>query len=137
MNNVTFTGNLCADPELKQTPNGISVCRFRLAVRRPYKTDAVDFLTCVAWRHNAEFLASYAKKGSRMGVKGRLETDSYEKNGQKFYTFEIVCEEVELLDSTKKDNAASGSDAAAYVPGAYQSQNQNFEELPEDRDLPF
>lgn len=130
MNNVSLTGNLCADPELKQTPSGISVCRFRLAVRRPYKTDVTDFITCVAWKHNAEFLASYAKKGSKVGVKGRLETGDYEKNGLKIYTFEIVCEELEVNDSPKKNDAA-------YVPEAYKSENQNFEELPPDSDIPF
>lgn len=123
MNNISLTGNLCADIELKQTPSGISVCKFNIGVRRPYSSDRSDFIPCTAWRQQAEFLASYGKKGRKVALTGRLETDSYVKDNRKIYTYEVVVENAEFLDSAKKDDASSGSDAAAYVLGAYKSQN--------------
>mgnify|MGYP003301464622 CR=1 FL=1 len=63
MNTVSLTGRLGAEPELKTTQSGISVLSFRLAVRRPRVKDTTDWIPCVAWRHTAEFIAKYARKG--------------------------------------------------------------------------
>ena len=82
MNKVILMGRLTADPELKQSQNGTSVCRFTIAVNRRFKNaqggyDA-DFLNCTAWKQTAEFICRYFKKGQMIAVEGALRTSSYQ-----------------------------------------------------------
>ena len=73
MNNICLIGNICADPELRTTEAGNAVATFRIAVRRPRtKEEKTDFFNIVAWRHNAEFVCKYGKKGSQIAVSGML-----------------------------------------------------------------
>lgn len=109
MNKVILIGNLTRDPELSQTPNGISVCKFTIAVGRKF-TNAngekeTDFIPIVVWRALAETCAKYLKKGSKIAVHGSIQVRSYEdKNGGKRYVTEAVADEVEFL--SPKDNEA-------------------------------
>ena len=131
-NKCILVGNMVADPELKQTPNGISVCRFRLAVNRKTKAEgqqSADYLDVVAWRQSAEFVSKYFKKGNPILVCGQIQSRNWEdKDGAKRYSVEILADEVSFVAS--KEN--NGNDT--YMPDAYKT---NFEEVASDENLPF
>ena len=104
MNKATMIGRFAADPELKQTGNGVPVTSFTLAVDRPYtkgerQTDWLDF---VAWRGTAEFICKHFSKGDGIVVEGSVQSRTWEdKNGQKRKSIEIVVENVEFLPRGK------------------------------------
>lgn len=105
-NKVILMGRLTAAPELKQTPNGVSICRFSIAVDRRWAKDGdekkADFFNIVAWRQTAEFVCKYFTKGSAILIDGALQTDSWtDQNGQKHYTTDIVASEVSFCESKK------------------------------------
>lgn len=110
MNKVILIGNLTKDPEISTTSNGVSVCRFSLAVSRRY-TNAdgereTDFLNVVAWRALADNCHKFIKKGSKVAVVGNIQSRNYEaSDGTKRYVTEIVAEEVEFLNTTRGDGA--------------------------------
>lgn len=122
LNRVVFMGRLVSDPELKQTPSGVSVATFRLAVDRNYAPKdgerQADFIPCVAWRQTGEFAAKYFAKGRMAIVEGSLQTRQYEdKQGNKRTAYEVIVEHMYFGDS-KKDGAAS---AAAPAQTQYQA----------------
>ncbi len=111
MNKVILIGNLTRDPELITTSNGISVCRFSLAVSRRFTNSEgerdVDFINVVTWRTLADHCFKYLKKGNKAGVVGSLQTRSYDANdGTKKYSTEVVADEVEFLTN----KGASGTE---------------------------
>ncbi|MBS4769648.1 single-stranded DNA-binding protein [Carnobacteriaceae bacterium zg-ZUI240] len=127
MNIVSLTGRLTADPELKYTQSGISVVRFLLAVNRRFAKDgqiSADFINCQIWNKPAETLAYYTRKGSLIGVVGRIQTGSYEKDGHRVYTTDVIVESFDFLES--KQNSAQN---------AGQESKAKFDI--EDYDLPF
>ena len=139
LNKVVLCGRLTADVELKNSPTGVSVCSFSLAVNRRRSKDneqQADFINCVAWRQTAEFISKYFKKGSSICVTGSIQTRTWNDNtGAKRYATEVVVDEAMFVDS-RSDNAS-----ASYVPEAYTSPDfssnvPNFEEVKTD-DLPF
>ena len=147
LNKVVLCGRLTADPELKQTQNGIAVVSFTLAVNRRFTRGAdgqnnsqADFISCVAWRQTAEFISRYFKKGSSLCITGSIQTRTWNDNtGAKRYATEVVVDEAMFVDS-RSDSAGS----ASYVPDAYGSPSfssgseaPNFEEIKTDDDLPF
>lgn len=102
MNKVQLVGRLTADPTVSYGNNGSSIARFNVACDRRYKQEGqptADFIGCVAFSKTAEFVEKYFKKGMRIGLCGRIQTGSYEKDGKKIYTTDIVCEEVEFVES--------------------------------------
>lgn len=104
MNKAILVGNLTRGPEMRTTPNGVSVTSFTVAVNRRYKSQdgqqQTDFINCVAWRSTAEFVAKYFTKGSRIGVVGTIQTRTYDdQNGNKRYVTEVVADEVEFAGS--------------------------------------
>ena len=107
MNVCTLTGNLTKDIELNYTPKGTACTKFTLAVRRRFKNQngeyITDFLPCVAWDKQAEFLANYAGKGDKIELRGSIETRNYEKNGNTVYVTEIRAEDVGIVNSIKRD----------------------------------
>lgn len=110
MNKVILVGNLTRDPELAQTPSGISVCKFSIAVNRDY-TNAngereADFINIVTWRNLADNCAKYLVKGSKVAVCGSIQTSSYDdKNGEKRYRTDVVADSVEFISTKSKDDA--------------------------------
>src|SRR5690625_757288 len=109
INNVTLVGRLTRDVDLRYTPNGKAVANFGLAVNRPFKNsngeNEADFINCQAWGKTAENLANYMKKGSQIGVVGRIQTRSYENNeGRTIYVTEVVTENIQFLESKKVAN---------------------------------
>jgi len=138
-------GRFVADPDLRQTPNGVSVTSFTLAVDRSYVKAGTerqtDFIDIVAWRNTAEFVCKYFKKGQLAAVQGAIQTRSYtDKEGNKRKAFEIVADNVHFAEPKRDGQQASNNNTSAkqeekpcYVDG----NSDDFEEIPSDDDLPF
>ena len=112
INNITLAGRLTKDADLRYTSDGTATATFSLAVNRPFKSAngerEADFINCVIWRKNAENFANFTRKGSLVGITGRIQTRNYEnKEGQRVYVTEVVAENFALLES-KKDGASNG-----------------------------
>lgn len=140
-NKVVLIGNLTADPELKQTQGGVSVCSFSIAVNRRKTKEGnneVDFINIQTWRQQAEFVSRYFKKGKPILVCGQLQTRSWTDNqGNKRYATEVVADEISFVGSNESSTEAK-NEASSYVPSAYQtSVSSQFEEVPNDGQLPF
>lgn len=101
MNNCNFVGRLTKDPELKRTAGGISYVDFDLAVDRRDKDKNTDFIPCTAWRSTADALCTYMSKGSLIEVIGRLESRSYEKDGEKRTRYVINVTSLGFLGGSK------------------------------------
>ena len=107
MNKAILIGRLTKTPELQTTASGVSVCSFSVAVNRRFKNadggyDA-DFINCVVWRQQAEFLCKYFEKGSQVGLVGSIQTRNYDnKDGQKVYVTEVSVDEVHFVGDKKK-----------------------------------
>ena len=109
INNVTLVGRLTKDAELRYTPSNVAVATFTLAVNRTFKNEngdrEADFINCVMWRQQAENLANWAKKGTLIGITGRIQTRSYDnQQGQRVYVTEVVAETFQLLESKGQGN---------------------------------
>ena len=139
-NKVIIVGNISSEVELKQTQSGTSVCSFNVAVNRFAKDTSetkVDFFTVVAWSAKADFVSRYFSKGKPILVCGRLENRPWtDKNGNKRISTEIIAEDISFVGSNES-STATNSAPSAYTPTAYTNNNQNFEEIPNDGDLPF
>ena len=151
LNIVILMGNLCADPELKKTPSGVSVCAFRLGVARNYKDadgkTVSDFITCVAWRQTAEFVCKYFRKGASMVVEGALQSRQYtDQQGGKHTIYEVLAEQVHF--GTAKSGASGPMPSDGDAPPAPATSTAagdavsvpaqpTFEPLDTNDDLPF
>ena len=100
MNKAFMIGRLVRDPEFRLTPSGVALCRFTIAVDRiPKQEDqSADFIRVVAWRRLAEICNQYLKKGKLIAIDGRLQIDSYEKDGEKRTSSEIIADTMQMLD---------------------------------------
>ncbi|MBM3459858.1 MAG: single-stranded DNA-binding protein [Armatimonadetes bacterium] len=127
LNQVTLIGRLANDPELKLTPSGVSVSRFRVAVNRPYTNQQgereADFIDVVAWRQPADFAGNYLNRGCLVAVVGRLQIRSYEdQQGIRRRSAEVVCETLKMLARPRDPGEGGGggnygSQAPAYSGG--------------------
>ena len=102
MNRVELIGRLTKDPELRYTKENIAVASFTLAINRPKvkdKEQETDFINCKVFNKQAENLKKYCTKGKLIAVDGTIRTGSYEKDGQKYYTTEIIAQNIEFLSS--------------------------------------
>ena len=103
MNKVMLIGRITRDPELRYTSSNIPSVRFTLAVNRPFENQngerETDFINIVVWRKKAENVKKYVSKGSLVAVEGRIQTGSYEKDGQRVYTTDVVADNVQFLES--------------------------------------
>lgn len=136
MNKVMLIGNLTRDPELNTTNSGVAVCRFAIAVQRPFSRNSegtqADFFNIVAWRGLAENCHKFLKKGSKCCVVGSIQNSSYEaQDGSKRYTTDIVASDVEFL-STK--NSDGSSDMPRPTGG---NGSAELEPIDDDDSLPF
>jgi len=142
MNNVVIMGRLTKDPEIRysQGENPMCVARYTLAVDRPFAKDGeqtADFISCKAFGKAGQFIEKYAKKGTKLAVKGRIQTGSYtNKDGQKVYTTEVVAEAQEFAESKK---AAEGGNSGASSNAPASAADDGFMNVPDelDDDLPF
>lgn len=110
MNKVQLLGRICNDLELKQVGEN-KYTRFSVAVNRRYTkedgTREADFISCVAWNNSAETIVKYFKKGNQIGIVGRIQTGSFEKeNGDKTYTTDIIIEEFDFVEKKSDERPA-------------------------------
>ncbi len=150
VNQVTLMGNLTRDPELRNTPNGQSVCSFSLALNRAYKDqsgewkEATDYIDVVAWGPLGERVAQYLSKGRRALVQGRLQSRSWEQDGQKRSKVEVLASDVTFLDARGGDdsgNGGGGSSAGSAAPAAKKKDDVVIEDITDEPinldDIPF
>ena len=143
MNKVYLIGNMTREPELAETPSGVAVARFSIAVSRQYQDSngerQTDFFNCTAWRGLAETIAKYCKKGSQIGLEGRIQTRTYDaKDGTKRYVTEVLVENFYLLGSKPEKKEPTDSQ----IVQAVMNDEDPFvsfgnEVVIEDSDLPF
>lgn len=136
MNKIILAGRLTKDPELRTTPNGVSVCSFTIAVNRRFKNAdgeyEADFINCVAWRQSAEYLCKYQTKGDMVGVVGSIQTRNYEKDGQRIYITEVAADEIYSFGKSNKENEQTESEDATD-----NIDFSDFAQMPADDDLPY
>lgn len=124
LNQVTLMGNLTRDPELRQTPTGQNVTSFSLALNRSYKDqggqwqEATDYIDIVAWGPLAERVSQYLSKGRRCLVQGRIQSRSWEQDGQKRNKVEVLANDVTFLDSNRSESEGGEG-------GGYSNTNSN------------
>ncbi|MDY4605283.1 single-stranded DNA-binding protein [Clostridium tertium] len=138
MNKWVGIGRLTRDPELNfQANSGMAICRFRLAVTRPFKKDETDFINCIAFNKRAETIAQYLTKGRQLAVTGSIRTGSYDaKDGTKRYTTDIVVDSFEFIGSSKNDN--QGSNNSFNQDSNFGNMSFEDEMVPvDDGDMPF
>ncbi|WP_010648884.1 single-stranded DNA-binding protein [Oceanobacillus massiliensis] len=130
LNRVVLVGRLTKDPDLRYTPNGVAVANFTVAVNRPFSNQQgnreADFINCVVWRKPAENLANYMKKGSLIGVDGRIQTRTFEgQDGKTVYVTEVVADSVQFLESKGSSQGRQESSDFQQNRNQNQFQNQN------------
>lgn len=99
MNNVILIGRLTSDPELKQNEK-YTQCKFTLAVNR--LKEGADFISCIAWNKQAELISKYLHKGNQVAIEGRIQTGSYEKDGVKHCTTDVIVQNLNFIGSNEK-----------------------------------
>ena len=135
MNKVMLIGRLTRDPDIRYTQgeNAMAVARYTLAVNRSFRKEGeqeADFISCVAFKNNAEFTEKYLRQGSKVAIVGRLQTGSYvNREGHKVYTTDVIVEGQEFAESRKQENA---------LP-PHMADGAGFMNIPDDidKDLPF
>lgn len=136
MNLVVLTGRLTRDPELKYGQSGTAYCNISLAVSRAFQKDKTDFINCTAFGKTAELINQYLKKGSLTGVQGRLQTDSYEVNGERRYRTDVMVDKIEFLES--RNNTDFDNPVDSFKPS---NKPQPMNDLPmsddDDDEFPF
>lgn len=127
INRTVIVGRLTKDPEVRKTQSGKSVCQVTVACDRNRKKDensqepTADFISCVIWNQPADFLGQYGHKGSLVGVDGRLQSRSYDKDGQRIYVTEVVADNVRLLES--KNSSTTRNDAPPVTSGSVRKED--------------
>lgn len=145
INRAVIVGRLTKDPDVRVTSSGLSMATFTVACDRPKKKDdqesQADFIRCIAWRQSAEFMERYAKRGMIVGVDGRIQTGSYEKNGATVYTTDVVCDNVRILPEKKQTSEARPVATESHSLKEYADEvSRNFgtsDGYITDEDLPF
>ena len=157
MNRVILIGRLARDPEMRTTPSGVSMTRFTVAVSRPLSQAnreagnqaQTDFISCVAWRRQAENIAKYCAKGSQVAVEGRIQTGQYDgADGQRHYTTDVYADNVTFLGSRTSSTNSSSNDYSQPMPNYEETKpttdvsTDPFKDFGEeialsDDDLPF
>ena len=126
MNRVELIGRLTRDPELRYTGSNIATTRFTLAVNRPFQSQngeqGTDFISVVVWRKQAENVKKYCTKGSLVAVEGRIQTGSYEKDGQRVYTTDVVADSVQFLESKSQSENRMSSEGSDLSPADFVNQ---------------
>lgn len=132
-NKVILAGRLTAAPEVKQTQSGKAVCNFRVAVNRRFsngENTESDFFPCQAWGNTAEFIGRYFPKGAAICVTGRIQNRTWEKDGQKHTTTEVIVEEANFVESKSDAQTVAQAPAPSAAP-------LSFTPVSDDSDLPF
>ncbi len=133
MNRVELIGRITRDPELRYTSSNIATARFTLAVNRPFQSQSgeqgTDFISVVVWRKQAENVKKYVSKGSLVAVEGRIQTGSYEKDGQRIYTTDVVADSVQFLETKAQSQNRTSDDSMSQVtPADFVNQDNSMNE---------
>lgn len=141
INRVILVGRLTKDPEYRQTPNGVSVATFTLAVNRTFTNSQgereADFINVVVFRRQADNVNNYLSKGSLAGVDGRIQSRSYENNeGRRVFVTEVVADSVQFMDSKGSNNQNNQSQQRGQAPAGNNPFSNNNADVDDD-DLPF
>lgn len=147
-NKAILIGRLTADPELRQTPNGVSVASFSIAVNRSFTSKGgerqTDFIDIVAWRQTAEFVCRYFAKGKLILIEGSIQTRQYtDKQGNNRRAWEVVADSAHFAESKNASAGQSGGgdtyrqEAPAPAPAYSSGSVDDFMEIDDDGDLPF
>jgi single-strand DNA-binding protein len=149
INRVVLVGRITRDPETQTTNTGIPYVRFSLACNRPFKDQngerQADFINCIAWRNQAEFLKNFVRKGNQLAVEGRIQTNNYtDANGNNRQAFDVLVESVSNLEPASKNDGYQPQPpfGNGFQPVSHNSFNQGTQtqsvefEVSED-DLPF
>lgn len=147
INRTVLVGRLTKDPEIRYTQSGTAVANFTMAVNRQFTNTngerEADFISCIIWRKAAENFCNYTHKGSLVGIDGRIQTSSYEKEGQRVYSTQVVVDSFSLLESKQQSqqrgqqsNASDALHDNFGQPANNYSQNNNDFGI-DDNDLPF
>ena len=159
INSVTLVGRITKDIDLRKTSSNTSVCNFTVAVDRRFQSQqtngqTADFINCIAWRQSADFLASYAGKGTIVAVEGRIQTRSYDGQNGKVYVTEVVADNVQIISSAQRTgtnvnssfgnsnySSASNQTFTPSVDPEFESMDDDFSNTPSldisSDDLPF
>lgn len=142
LNRIILQGRLTHDPELRSTPSGVAVVKFSIAVQRSYAPKGAervtDFFDVVVWRQSAEFVCRHFRKGSLILVEGELQTGSYEKDGIKRKTYEIVATNVYFSESKQQITDSNLGGASSSIDTLEGNSDFNKQEFEDDDDmLPF
>ena len=143
MNKVELIGRLTHDVEMRQTPNGVSLARFSIAVTRRFKNSNgeydADFINCVAWRQTGEFIARYFQKGSMIAIVGSIQTRSWDGNdGKKQYATEVIVDEAYFTGSKSESSTGGNTDLSDSSIDDLNSQyGDDFATIGDEEDLPF
>lgn len=147
LNKAMIYGNLTRDPELKALPSGMNVCSFALATNRVYndrdgnRQESVDYHNIVVFGKQAENCAKYLNKGNSAFVEGRLQTRSWEKDGQKQYRTEVVADRVQFGPKGGGSGAPSAGSQSSAAPAAKEEKAPATPDYPEEEinpeDIPF
>lgn len=124
MNCIQLVGRITRDPELKKSNSGKAYIRFSLAVDRPFTSDQTDFINCVVFGKTAEVMNKYVRKGHRIGLTGRLQTNKYEHNGEKRISFDVMVDNIEFLENK---NNSSNNDSESTIREVAQMGNNDVE----------
>ena len=129
INNVVLVGRLTRAVDLRYTSNGVAFAGFTVAIDRPFKKEGeereADFINCVMWRKAAENFANFTRKGSLVGIEGRIQTRSYDnQQGQKVYVTEVLAENFSLLES-RNVTEQRPNDESQFQTGFNTVNNQN------------
>jgi single-strand DNA-binding protein len=130
INRTVLVGRLTKDPELRYTSSNIAYARFTLAVNRtfsgPNGEREADFIQCIVWRRQAENVAKFVRKGSLIGVEGRIQTGSYEDNtGIRKFTTDVVCDSVQFLEPKGQSGQGDSGFSNDYSQSFYEERPQN------------
>ncbi len=140
MNKVFLIGNLTRDPELRETPSGVAMCRFAIAVTRPYSSQdgerQTDFFECTAWRGLAETISRFTKKGNKVAVSGYIQIRNYEDNqGMKRTAVDVIVQDCEFL--TPKSAGDSFDDVSEAPRASAPKKKATLQAMDDDSDIPF
>ena len=142
INRVILVGRLTKNPEYRQTPNGVSVATFTLAVNRPFTNSQgereADFINVVVFRRQAENVNNYLSKGSLAGVDGRIQSRNYENNeGRRVFVTEVVADSVQFMDSKGSNQQNNQSQQQGQAPAGNNPFANDDNANIDDDDLPF
>lgn len=138
INSVVLVGRLTKDPNIQFTQggNGVAYVNFILAVNRSFTNSngerEADFINCQLWRKSAEYLGKYATKGSLIGLTGRIQTSSYQKNGQRVYRTDVVGDNFSLLESRQEAESRQNKNSNSNNGNSKQTESDANSDFPGD-----